>query len=171
MRNDLKSGEFLESEIEALVSDAMVGVEFDGGGASSDEHAIGEAVVADVHEIVSIFAAFLLIAASSFSAVARRGRRVILVVGLAAEVSFVAAAIDQFQVVIWAVGMFLDIEEVVHDVEAGDVSKLDVPGAIDIVIVVRARRRDWLELGDGSSAGFDGRWKSGKGGKNLKILF
>jgi len=38
--------------------------------------------------------------------------------------------------------LFLDVEEVVDDVEAGDVSKLDVPGAIDIVAVVMARRRD-----------------------------
>jgi hypothetical protein len=135
MRNDLKSVEFLESEIEALVSDAVVGVEYDGGGASSDENAVREAVVADVYEIGSPLAAFLLIGASSLSAVKR-------VVGLAAEVSFVAAAIDQFQVVKCAAPIFLDIEEVVDDVEAGDVSKLDVPGAMDIVAVVMARSRD-----------------------------
>ena len=77
MRNDLKSAEFLESEIEALVLDAKVGVEFDGGGASSDENAVREAVVADVYEIGSPLAAFLLIGASSLSAGRRGGRAVV----------------------------------------------------------------------------------------------
>jgi hypothetical protein len=40
--------------------------------------------------------------------------------------------------------MVLDIEHFLDDVEAGDVSKLDVPGAVNIVGViagVRGRRR------------------------------
>ena len=50
------------------MSDAEVGVEFDCRGASSDEDAVRESVVADVPEIRSPLAAFLLIGASSFSA-------------------------------------------------------------------------------------------------------
>ena len=65
--NDVKSAGSLEVEVEAIVSDAGVSVEFDGCGASSDEHALREACVANVYEIRSPLAAFLLIGASSFS--------------------------------------------------------------------------------------------------------
>ena len=60
-----------------MVRDAVVGVEFDGGGASSDEHAVGKSVVADVHEIGSPLATFFLIRSSSFSAGRRGGGAVV----------------------------------------------------------------------------------------------
>lgn len=81
----------------------------------------------------------------------------------------------EFQPVISAAGSVLEIEEVVDDGEAINVSELDVPDAVDVVVVV-AVPPDWrvdrrLELVDGSSAGFDGSREGGKGGEKLKINF
>jgi len=67
--------------------------------------------------------------------------------------------------------MVLEIEKVVYDVKAGNISEIDRPDAVDVVwvvVVVPNWRGDGLVLGDRSSAGFDGSREGGKGGEELK---
>ena len=64
--DDLKSAWFLDNEVEALVSDAVIGAQGNSSGATFDEHAVWEAVVGNVLE-VSVLGVFLLVFASSLS--------------------------------------------------------------------------------------------------------
>lgn len=68
VRDDLKSAWFVENEVEALVSDAVIGFEGKSSGATFDEHAVWETVVGNVLEVYRVrLGVFFLLFASSLS--------------------------------------------------------------------------------------------------------
>ena len=63
VRDDLKSAWLVENEVEALVSDAVIGAEGKSSGATFDEHAVWETVAVNVLKMrLGVF--FLLFASS-----------------------------------------------------------------------------------------------------------
>ena len=65
--DDIKSGCFLDNEVEALVSDAEIGAEGKSSGATFDVHAVWETVVGNVLEVGELGVFFLFFSASSLS--------------------------------------------------------------------------------------------------------
>ena len=72
--DDVESAWSLDIEVETLVSDAVISDEADCGRASSNKHAVWEAVVGNVNERSPLAAFLLVFAASSLSTTIRRGR-------------------------------------------------------------------------------------------------
>ena len=58
---------------------------------------------------------------------------------LAAEILLVALAVDDFYVVPSAAGFKLHVKELVDNGKTGNISELDVPSAVKIVIVVDSK--------------------------------
>lgn len=142
--DDLKSAHSLKAEFEAGTLDGFISGKGDGGLTAADEE-IRKSVVAGVWKVVKRLAIFFFVFSGSSSSCA---------IG-SAEVEFITVSFD-CDLIPAADVVFLDIKGVGDDVEASNVSEIDVPLAVEPVVVVasiEARRvDDRLGISDSSSA-------------------